>query len=72
MNNYIYYVTQRKREADGKMFAIAHKVPCNYNLIDYFRQDDIVVLSIFPTWKKAKEVAEYWNKCFKKNEQYID
>ncbi len=68
--NYIYLVITKINEDIGRE-AIAIRTSEGNNLIGYGRDPVIESLNIFPTWKKAKEIAAFWNECFIKNGSQI-
>lgn len=53
---------------NGKNYAYVLKVDSNSNLLNVFAHDKrMTVANYFPTKKKAEEIADFWNECFKKN-----
>lgn len=68
MKNYYIVVTI---EQDGKYFSYVVKHPENYNLLATLTIKNITGASLFPTKKKAVEIADFWNDCYKKNGTYL-
>ena len=66
-------------QKDNKLFAAAEKISANYNLLAYATSyaagNDLtgaaITLNVFSTWKEAKETADFWNECYKKNNTYM-
>ena len=66
---YFYYAVVN--EENGKYFAYAERVREGNNIKSYFEADDIIIVHPCGTFKEAKEIAEYWNECYKKNGTYM-
>ena len=76
---YSYYVVTIFEEKENwnewwdknKYYAYAERVDNCNNLKDYFSRDNIHTVNAFPTFKEAKETADFWNECYKKNGSYL-
>lgn len=69
MKNYYFAVTVTE---DGKNCAYVIKASESENLLCVFqRVKNATAINLFPTKKKAAEIADYWNECFKNNGTYI-
>lgn len=56
----------------GKYYATAYKVPQNYNLKSYIDSiSNCLHVNVCDSYKQAKEIAEHWNECYKKNGTYL-
>ena len=64
--NYVYLVITKDTEEIGHQ-AIAIRTGDGNNLIGYGRDERIKSLNVFPTWKKAQEVAANWNESYIQN-----
>ena len=74
MNNYFYFVVGLYEEDENgkqKRFAYAEKVHGSNELLSYFGRKDIQHVNPVKTFKEAKEIAEFWNDCYKKNGTYM-
>lgn len=58
-------------EKNGKYCAYVIKATESDNLLSKFEIKGIKSANIYPTKKRAEEVATYWNKCFKENGTYL-
>ncbi len=67
---YFYYVFVAAE--NGKYYAWAVKVPGSNNLLPHIeREKNLVIVHQFKTMKKAKETAEFWNECYKRNGTFL-
>ena len=67
--SYFYYVVVEKE--NGKYFAYAERVHGSNCIKHYFSADNIENVMPTATFKGAKEIAEYWNECYKRNGTYM-
>lgn len=67
MKNFYFAVTVKE---NNKYYAYVIKVSENDNLLSKLKTPNIKAANIFPTKKRAYEVAEHWNACFKANGTY--
>ena len=67
--NYFYYVVVNKE--NDKYSAHAERVHGSNCIKHYFKADNIENVMPTATFKEAKEIAEYWNECYKKNGTYM-
>ena len=73
MDKTTFFVIQEQNKENGKMFAYAEKVHNCYNLYKYFHPCngyEITSINAVSTYKKAKQTADFWNECAKKNNNY--
>lgn len=61
--NYVYLVITKNTKEIGRQ-AIAIRTGDGNNLIGYGRDERVLSLNVFPTWKKAQEVAADWNESY--------
>lgn len=55
-------------EKNGKHYSYAQKEPSTNNLAYVFKSIKYLsTLNICSSYKKAQELAEFWNECFEKN-----
>lgn len=66
---YFYIAVQIKE--NEKFYAFVQKVHTGYNLTTLSNIPNIASANILPTKKRAYEVADYWNACFKRNGTYL-
>lgn len=75
MEKKTYFVIEEKSIKTGNTFARALKIPNCYNLVGYFQPHkdwEIVSINACDTYKKAQEIATFWNDNAKsKNELAI-
>ena len=64
-----FYVAMQITE-NNKNYAYVIKVSENDNLLSKLKIPNIKATNIFPTKKRAYDVAEHWNACFKANGTY--
>lgn len=64
-----FYIVVQITE-NNKHYAYVVKVSESDNLLSKLKITNIQSANIFPTKKRAYEVAEYWNACFKANGTY--
>ena len=67
--NYFYYAVVNKE--NDKYCAYAERVNGSNCIKHYFDADNIEIVMPTATFKEAKETAEYWNECYKKNGTYM-
>lgn len=67
MKNFYFAVTVKE---NNKYYAYVIKTSANSNLKSTFNNPKFDNITIFPTKKRAYEVAEHWNACFKANGTY--
>ena len=69
-NNNFYYVIVHTE--NGKKYAHAHKVSGNLNLLSVLQAfKNVSCVHQCKTLKGARELAEFWNECYKKNNTYM-
>ena len=64
LNGNVFAVSTKEDDIIG-LYATAEKIPKNYNLVDYIK--GCKSFNVCNTWKDAKELAKFWNKCFQNN-----
>ena len=66
---YGYYAMQYAEVIDNeiKYWATVERIPRNYNLLSYCRNDKIKVMMNCATFKEAKETVRAWNEAYKNN-----
>lgn len=64
--NYVFGVRK-----DGKHYAYAVTVANSDNLIAFLGVDGLEHVNATSTKKEAKELADYWNECYRKNGTYM-
>lgn len=65
---------RRKRDEprqDDYLFSFVEKISTSCNIANYFGDREIVTLNLFEGGKKkAEEITNFWNECYKKNGTY--
>ena len=56
---------------DGKYYSYAIKTKNNNNLLSVLNIKGIVSANVCDTFKKAREIVDYWNECYKRNGTYM-
>jgi len=70
MDKYVWYVLNRCK--DGKYYAHAFRLRMTENLVSFMREyPDIETMNPCESKTYAKELAQYWNECYKKNGTYM-
>jgi hypothetical protein len=64
-----FYIAVQFTE-NNKNYAYVIKVSENDNLLSKLKTPNIKAANIFPTKKRAYEIAKHWNACFKTNGTY--
>ena len=71
LDKYTWYVIDNKDE-NGKMYAHAWRIHNCNNLLSAFKQfPQAVAINACETKKTAKAIADDWNKCHKRNGNYM-
>lgn len=61
-----------RRLAMGNHYAVADKCPESSNFLTAVKgYTGAVAVNICPTSKKAQELADFWNKCYKSNGTHL-
>jgi len=68
MDKTLYIVATGKNSA-GKLWAFVMTMSASTNLINAF-PDTTITANVCNTKKKAYEIMDFWNDCFKKNGTY--
>lgn len=58
-------------ESDGKYYAYPIRISVADNLLSKLTIKGIKVANLCENKKKAKEIADMWNKCHKTNDEYM-
>lgn len=58
-------------EEDGKYYAHAMRISDGTNVKWELNRENIVHANVCPTMKRAKEIATFWNDCYKRNGTYM-
>ena len=66
-----YHYIAAQIEENGKFYAYVIKTSGGTNLLVTLDVPGIVAANICPTRKRAREIATYWNNCFKNNGTYL-
>lgn len=64
MKNFYFVVNVKE---NNKLYACVIKATESDNLLSKFEIKNISSVNIFPTKKRADEIAKFWNECYKKN-----
>ena len=64
--NYFYFACVK--EQDGKRYATVERVSDCESVL--WKLAGYESANIMPTKKRAQEVVDFWNDCYKKNESY--
>ena len=68
----IYLVITQTNENKNHFFSSADKIPGAYDLQSSLsKYKRLYNAFAFPTYKKAKETADFWNECYKKNGTFL-
>lgn len=74
-NCYYAHVVCAYRSEGGKYSAIPHKLKSTSNIISQLRElgagRDLDTVQLCGTMKEARELAIYWNECYKRNGTYM-
>lgn len=65
-----YYIAIQICE-NNKYYAYALKCSDSDNLLYRLRVKNIVSANLCPTTKRANEIVNYWNECYKLNGNYL-
>lgn len=68
MKNFYFVVIIKE---NGKYLNYVEKATDSDNLLSKFKIKNCVGVNIFPTKKKAEEIADFWNDCAKKNGNFM-
>lgn len=66
---HFYYVVEE--ESNGKYYAYVDKVHKNVNICGRWKPTFVNFVHQCETKKKAEELANYWNECYKANGTYM-
>lgn len=67
---YFYYAVNT--EDNGKIYAFVIKASINENLKTLFSgYKNLISINACPTKKRAEELANFWNDCYKTNGTYM-
>lgn len=63
------------KNADGKYYATPCKLDSGSNIVSQLKQlgagRDLYTMQLCPTMKEARELAIYWDECYKRNGTYM-
>ena len=74
MNKNTYFVIEQQEIETGRTIAHAETVSNCYNLLDYFKPFHgckIISINACDTKKESEKIAEFWNDCARKNNNYM-
>lgn len=61
-----------QKDASIRFRAIAVDVPESENLMNYLGHRSVLSANVFPTKKRAHEIAEFWNECYRNNNTLLE
>lgn len=68
MKNFYFVVNVKEND---KLYAYVAKATEKDELLSKFKIKNVISVNIFPTKKRADEIAKFWNECYKKNGTYL-
>ncbi len=65
-----FYIAVQIAE-NGKFYAYVIRISEHDNLYSKLNMPGIVAANICPTRKRAREIAQFWNDCSRRNGNYL-
>ena len=65
-----FYAAVTIKDPDGKLFAFVEPFTESDNIVSKFEMRGILHANVYTTKKRASEVVDFWNDCYRRNGTY--